>query len=170
MNKEAFRQYGGSTPELSVNGLKTYGRLVEVYDGDTVKVVLPAFGSYYRFTLRLNGIDTCEIRSKDKVLQDNGIKARDRLFEILTDKKVITKNDIKTVLDTDVYLVWVECSTKDKYGRVLANIYKNKDDTRCVSEILLDEKLAYKYEGKTKLTDEGIKDYLDLGLATTGSP
>uniref|UniRef100_A0A6C0LF39 TNase-like domain-containing protein n=1 Tax=viral metagenome TaxID=1070528 RepID=A0A6C0LF39_9ZZZZ len=168
MSKEDFRQYGGSTPELSVNGLKTFGRLVEIYDGDTVKVVLNAFGSYYKFTIRLNGIDTCEMKSKDKVLQEYGVKARDRLFEILTDKRVITKNDIKTILDTDVYLVWVECCAKDKYGRVLANIYKNKDDNKSVSDILLDEKLAYKYEGKTKLTDEGIKDY--LGLATTGNP
>jgi endonuclease YncB( thermonuclease family) len=108
------------------------------------------------------------MKSKDKVLQEYGVKARDRLFEILTDKKVVTKNDIKTILDTDVYLVWVECCAKDKYGRVLANIYKNKDDTKSVSDILLDEKLAYKYEGKTKLTDEGIKDY--LGLTTTGNP
>jgi endonuclease YncB( thermonuclease family) len=168
MSKEDFKQYGGSTPELSVAGVKCFGRLVEIYDGDTVKVVLNVFGSYYKFTMRLNGIDTCEIKSKDKVLQEYGVKTRDRLFEILTDKKVVTKNDIKSILDTDVYLVWVECCAKDKYGRVLANIYKNKDDTKSVSDILLDEKLAYKYEGKTKLTDEGIKDY--LGLTTTGNP
>lgn len=168
MSKEDFRQYGGSTPELSVNGLKTYGRLVDVYDGDTVKVVLRAFDSYYKFTMRLNGIDTCEMKSKDKVLQENGIKARDRLFELITDKKVISKNDIKTILDTDVYLVWVECCAKDKYGRVLANIYKDKDATKSVSDILLDEKLAYKYEGKTKLSDEDIKSYLEL--TKTGNP
>jgi len=166
VSKEDFRQYGGSTPELSVNGLKTFGRLVEIYDGDTVKVVLNAFGSYYKFTIRLNGIDTCEIRSKDKVLQENAIKARDRLFEILTDKKVIAKNDIKNILDTDVYLVWVECCAKDKYGRVLATIYKNKGDAKSVSEILLEEKLAYTYEGKTKLSDDDIKDYLGLRSAT----
>ena len=162
MSKEDFRQFGGSTPELSINGLKTYGRLIDVYDGDTVKVILPTFGSYYKFTIRLNDIDTCEIRSKDKVLQNNGIKARDRLFELVTNSKVNTKNDIKKTLESDVYLVWVDCCNKDKYGRVLANIYKDKDTTKSFSEILLEEKLAYKYEGKTKLSDDDIKNELNI--------
>ena len=162
MSKEDFRQFGGSTPELSINGLKTYGRLIDVYDGDTVKVILPTFGSYYKFTIRLNDIDTCEIKSKDKVLQNNGIKARDRLFELVTNIKVITKNDIKKTLESDVYLVWVDCCNKDKYGRVLANIYKDNDTTKSFSEILLEEKLAYKYEGKTKLSDDDIKNELNI--------
>ena len=162
MSKEDFRQFGGSTPELSINGLKTYGRLIDVYDGDTVKVILPTFGSYYKFTIRLNDIDTCEIRSKDKILQNNGIKARDRLFELVTNIKVITKNDIKKTLESDVYLVWVDCCNKDKYGRVLANIYKDNDTTKSFSEILLEEKLAYKYEGKTKLSDDDIKNELNI--------
>ena len=162
MSKGEFRQFGGSTPELSINGLKTYGRLIDVYDGDTVKVILPTFGSYYKFTIRLNDIDTCEIRSKDKILQNNGIKARDRLFELVTNIKVITKNDIKKTLESDVYLVWVDCCNKDKYGRVLANIYKDNDTTKSFSEILLEEKLAYKYEGKTKLSDDDIKNELNI--------
>ena len=162
MSKEDFRQYGGSTPELSVNGLKSYGRLIDIYDGDTIKVILPTFNSYYKFTIRLNGIDTCEIRSKDKVLQDNALKARDRLFELLTNHKINTKNDIKKLLESDVHLVWVECCNKDKYGRILANIFKDKDTTKYVSEILLEEKLAYKYEGKTKLSEDNIKEELNI--------
>jgi endonuclease YncB( thermonuclease family) len=162
MSKEDFRQYGGSTPELSINGLKSYGRVIDIYDGDTIKVILPTFDSYYKFTIRLNGIDTCEIRSKDKVLQDNALKARNRLLELLTNNKVNTKNDIKNILESDVYLVWVECCNKDKYGRILANIYKDKQTTKSVSEILLEEKLAYKYEGKTKLSDDDIKEELNI--------
>lgn len=162
MSKEDFRQYGGSTPEISMNGLKCYGRLIDVYDGDTVKVILPTFNSYYKFTIRLDGIDTSEIRSKDKILQNNAIKARDRVFELLTDNKVNTKNDIKKLLESEVYLVWIECLNKDKYGRILANIYKDNNITKSISDILLEEKLAYKYEGKTKLTDDNIKDELNI--------
>jgi endonuclease YncB( thermonuclease family) len=162
MSKEDFRQYGGSTPELSINGLKSYGRLIDIYDGDTIKVILPTFDSYYKFTIRLNGIDTCEIRSKDKVLHDNALKARDRLFELLTNNKINTKNDIKNILESDVHLVWVECCNKDKYGRILANIYKDRQTTKSVSEILLEEKLAYKYEGKTKLSNDNIKEELNI--------
>ena len=162
MSKDDFKQYGGSTPELSVNGLKSYGRLIDIYDGDTIKVILPAFNSYYKFTIRLNGIDTCEIRSKDKILQENAVKARDRVFELLTDNKVNTKSDIKKLLESEVHLVWVDCITKDKYGRVLANIYKNNTTTKSISDILLEEKLAYKYEGKTKLTEDNIKEELNI--------
>jgi endonuclease YncB( thermonuclease family) len=162
MSIEEFRQFGGSTPELSINGLKSYGRLVDIYDGDTIKVILPTFGSYYKFTIRLIEIDTCEIKSKDKELQENAIKARDRLFELLTNNKVNTKNDIKKLLEEEVYLVWVECDSKDKYGRVLANIYKDKGTTKSVSEILVEEKLAYRYGGKTKLTDDMIKKELNI--------
>jgi len=168
MSIEEFRQFGGSTPELSINGLKSYGRLVDIYDGDTVKIVLPVFDSYYKFSIRLNEIDTCEIKSKDKVLQENAIKARDRLFELLTNNKVDAvnaingKNDIKKALDAEVYLVWVECDSKDKYGRILANIYKDKGSTKSVSEILIEEKLAYRYGGKTKMTDEMIKKELNI--------
>jgi endonuclease YncB( thermonuclease family) len=162
MSKEDFRQYGGSTPELSINGLKCYGRLIDIYDGDTIKVILPTFDSYYKFTIRLNGIDTCEIKSKDKVLQDNAIKARDRVFELLTNNKIDTKNGIKNILESEVYLVWVECVNKDKYGRILANIYKDNNITKSISDILLEEKLAYKYEGKKKLSDDNIKEELHI--------
>lgn len=162
MSKEDFKQYGGSTPSLSINGLKCYGRLIDVYDGDTVKVILPTFNSYYKFTIRLNGIDTCEIKSKDKILQDNGIKARDRVLELLTNNKKNTKKDIKNLLESEVFLVWVECFNNDKYGRILANIYKDKNEKKSISEILLEEKLAYSYEGKKKLSNDDIKEELNI--------
>lgn len=162
MNKEDFKQYGGSTPSLSINGLKCYGRLIDVYDGDTVKVILPTFNSYYKFTIRLNGIDTCEIKSKDKILQDNGIKARDRVLELLTNNKKDTKKDIKNLLESEVFLIWVECFNNDKYGRILANIYKDKNEKKSISEILLEEKLAYSYEGKKKLSNDDIKEELNI--------
>jgi len=162
MSKEDFRQYGGSTPELSINGLKSYGRLIDVYDGDTIKVILPTFDSYYKFTIRLNGIDTCEIKSKDKILQENGIKARDRVLELLTNNKKDTKKDIKNLLESEVFLVWVECFDNDKYGRILANIYKDENEKKSISEILLEEKLAYSYEGKKKLSNDDIKEELNI--------
>ena len=162
MNKEDFKQYGGSTPSLSINGLKCYGRLIDVYDGDTVKVILPTFNSYYKFTIRLNGIDTCEIKSKDKILQNNGIKARDRVLELLTNNKKNTKKDIKNLLESEVFLVWVECFENDKYGRILANIYKDEHEKKSISEILLEEKLAYSYEGKKKLSNDDIKEELNI--------
>jgi len=156
MNKEDFILYGGNTPELSISGINTYGRVVDVYDGDTLKIVLPVYNSYYKFTIRLSGIDTCEIKSKNIELKNYGIKARNRILKLITNidaNDTTTKNDIKTILDINVYLVWIECLNTDKYGRVLANIYKDKN-MESFSNILLNEKLAYNYEGKTKLSED----------------
>lgn len=163
MNKEDFIQYGGNTPELSIMGTTTYGRVVDIYDGDTLKIVLPVYNSFYKFTIRLSGIDTCEIKSKNIELKNVGIKARDKVFKLVTDIDLLedaTKNNIKQILDDQVYLVWIECMNTDKYGRVLANVYKDKDK-QSFSEILLNENLAYSYEGKKKLSsDEQHKMFL----------
>jgi len=161
MSKEEFKQYGGNTPELSLNGFKSFGRVVDVYDGDTLKIILPIFNSYFKFTVRLSGIDTCEIKSKNIELKNYALKARNRVFNLITDielNETSTKDDIKKILDSDVYIVWIECLDDDKYGRILANIYKEKE-TKSFSNILLEEKLAYNYEGKTKLSDSELKKY-----------
>ena len=44
-----------------------YGKVIKVYDGDTITIAarLPnTDGPIYRFSVRLNGIDTPEIRGK----------------------------------------------------------------------------------------------------------
>ena len=50
--------------------------------------------------------------------------------------------------------MWIECVDFDKYGRLLTNVFLNKEDDKSISDILLEEKLAYKYNGDTKLTEE----------------
>ena len=57
----------------------TEGRVVKVYDGDTITIVakLPYKDSeYYRFSVRLLGIDTAEMKSVEK---DRATRARDAL-------------------------------------------------------------------------------------------
>jgi hypothetical protein len=53
------------TPEFSLCGMTLLGKIVECYDADTCKIVLPIQiltpGSFYKFTCRLNGIDTPEL-------------------------------------------------------------------------------------------------------------
>ncbi len=46
------------TPEFSLCGLTLQGKVVECYDADTCKIVLPLQNSFYKFTCRLSGIDT----------------------------------------------------------------------------------------------------------------
>ena len=159
--QKRFERYGGSTPEFSLAGLETYGRLIALFDGDTCKVILPFGESYYKFATRLNGIDTPEMKSKDSAAKALARRARDRHFELATgysltpsateQQETAKKKFIKDYLEKNVIIVWVKCDELDLYGRALVNIRKTKDSEKTFSEILIEEKLAYEYHGATKL-------------------
>jgi endonuclease YncB( thermonuclease family) len=148
-----------NTPDFTLNGYKTPGRVVSVYDGDTMTVILPVFGSHYKFKVRLSGIDTCEIKSKDPKLKELAFNARKRLLELVTrrplrNEEVQTKAKTETLLNSECFLVWVCCKGEDKYGRLLCDVYQDDGTPRSFSQVLIDEKHAYVYNGETKLTEE----------------
>ena len=161
---EQFKNYDISTPHFSLNGTNTYGRLVDIYDGDTVKIVLSAFkDTFFKFDVRLNGIDTCEIKSHNPENKEKGVKAKKRVCDMVEEiygnyvnSKLETQKEIKDYLKSIVCIVFVKCYNFDKYGRLLADVYidYNSLTRKSISEILLSEKLAYPYNGGTKLTEE----------------
>lgn len=159
--KEELKYFNNETPLFSLNGKKTFARVVNVTDGDTISVVLPIFDNYFKFNVRLNGIDTCEIHSKNEIIKDKGLKAKYRLIELLCPSEKInniicsTRKQIIDIFHKNICLIWLECLEFDKYGRLLGNIYID-NKTKNVSNILIDEKLAYKYDGSTKLKEEDM--------------
>lgn len=159
--KEQLKKYDISTPYFSLQNINTYGRLVDIYDGDTVKIILPIMGAYFKFNVRLNGIDTCEIKSNNI----KAIKARNRICEmvecihgnyLVEPMGLVTPKEIKEYLKSIVCIVFVKCYRFDKYGRLLADVYIDYESTtrKSISEILLSENLAYVYNGGTKLGEE----------------
>lgn len=109
------------------------GVVIKVYDGDTITIAskLPYRNSpMYRFSVRLFGIDTAEMKAKDKDELEMAKLARDKLSEKILNKTVILK-DIR----------------REKYGRLLANVYCDKI---CLNEWMLEKKLAVSYDGGTK--------------------
>lgn len=119
---------------FSFDGYKTQGKVVYVYDGDTVHIVIPLkeTNQLVKIKTRLNGIDTPEMRVPEQKQQ--AIKAKSRLNELLQETQ---------------YLVNVHCGNFDKYGRVLVDIYSPKYDLS-INQILVNEGYAYEYHGKTK--------------------
>jgi len=158
--QELYKEYDNNTNNFTLNGQKLWGRVVSVYDGDTLTVVLNVFGGFYKFSIRMNNIDTCELKSKNIKNKELACIARSRLLSLITEKDISetsTLNDrrkINNVLNKNVYCVWIECLDFDKYGRLLANVYTNETSQESFSEILIKEKLAYEYKGDTKLTEE----------------
>lgn len=152
-----------NTPHFSLNNTQTYARLVDIHDGDTITVIIPIFNHPFKFHLRLAGIDTCEINSKQPDLKLKALQARNRLLQLATNNTITVytnKKDIIQELDNHLYTLWIECLDFDKYGRVLANVYISHDKQICISTTLLNEHLAYPYQGKTKLSTEQQIDLL----------
>jgi endonuclease YncB( thermonuclease family) len=154
-----------NTPFFSLKGLESYGRVVQIHDGDTLTAILPLHNSFYKFSIRLAGIDTCEITSKNTSNKNLAIAAKKKLFQLITKKekeeeetetedKVEEDANIKSYLNNNICIVYIKCLDFDKYGRILATVSKHPTDPLSISDILISDKLAYKYDGKTKLTEE----------------
>lgn len=156
--KEMFRHHGSETPFFTLDGIKDYARVIEVYDGDTITIVMKVHGTFLKFKCRLMDIDTCEIRSNNDKNKELAFKARNRLIQLITDKQVnekSNKKDVNSFLEDDVYVIWVHCFGYDKYGRVLVHCYKpNNINAKSFSDILVEEKLAYFYQGDKKTSEE----------------
>ena len=92
-------------------GLYQYRAVItDVYDGDTVTADIDLGFNTWRHgeRLRLYGIDTPEIRTRDDAEKAAGFAARDKLRELILDKEVTL------------------CTLQDeegKFGRMLAKLY-----------------------------------------------
>lgn len=150
---DTFKLYDISTPAFSLEGYNSNCRIVDIIDGDTIVIVLPLFSKFYKFHIRLNGIDTCELKSKDENLKKKALKARERVFELVCKNKCIenTRSYIQKYLKDNTVICWAKCSKFDKYGRLLADIYEDNNASTSVSYVLLEEDLAYAYDGGTKV-------------------
>jgi endonuclease YncB( thermonuclease family) len=149
------KNYNISVPFFTLSGIRTVARLVDVYDGDTVTCIFPILkDNYYKFNLRLMGIDTAELKNHDISQKQKALEARHLILTSCCDTYNLnvdcSRHDIQNYLKENNILVWIECFDFDKYGRVLANVYKELD-SMSLSELLLNAKLAYAYDGGKKL-------------------
>lgn len=148
-----------NTEEFSLDNYLTDTRVVDIYDGDTCTCIIPIFNKYYKYHVRLNGIDTAELKSKDKLYIKKALDARKRLFELVTQNKIkidedISKLDLRKLLNEKCYIIKLKCGKFDKYGRLLGYLFDKKSKCLNINEsynyCLVDENLAYKYDGGTK--------------------
>lgn len=114
-------------------GNLTVSSLDSVYDGDTFKVTIdelhPLIGK--AILVRVAGIDTPELRSKDPTEKALACEARDYAAHLLNNAKNIVLVDVR----------------RDKYFRILADVYL---DGILMSEQLIQAGVARPYDGKTK--------------------
>ena len=104
--------------------------IIKIIDGDTIDVLIDlGFEIYVQKRVRLYGINTPEVRTRDLDEKEKGIAAKTRLEELCE-------------TNGDDYLV-LKSYGVGKYGRVLGEIIKNED---VINNILLAEGHAKKYK------------------------
>lgn len=122
------------------------GQVIKVYDGDTITIAskLPYdISPMYRLSVRLNGIDTPEIKGKtddEKVAARN---ARDNLSNLILNKYVRLEN-----------------VQSEKYGRILADVFIGDLN---INEWMVNERYAVKYDGGKKIKPESWINYKETG-------
>jgi endonuclease YncB( thermonuclease family) len=101
-----------------------------VIDGDTIRVSLPGVHPLWgdRVPVRINGIDTPEIKGQCDAERAKAIEARNQLAALLT---VARRVDLE------------ECS-QEKYGRLLCRVVADRRDA---GAMLVEAGLARRYEG-----------------------
>ena len=129
-----------NTELLSLNGNKYTAKIVYIYDGDTMHIVFKEFGNYYRWNCRIIGVDTPELRTKNKKEKEYGYKVRDAIRKELQDQ-----------------IVEVNTYDFDKYGRLLIDVtMPNQEKEITLSQWLIHTNYAYSYDGGTKTSWETI--------------
>jgi len=130
-----------NTPMFSLEDEMKLCKVVDIYDGDTCKVVFKLKDKLYRWNVRMNGYDSPEMRvSKSNprrdIIKENAVLARDYLSSLV-------KNQ----------LVYIKCGEFDKYGRLLGTLYINKTDDVSVNDIMIKNGYGYTYFGGTKISN-----------------
>jgi endonuclease YncB( thermonuclease family) len=118
-------------------------KVLSCYDGDTCRVNLPrsAFNDDWAYQLfghnipiRVEGIDTPEIRGKCQKEKDLAYTARDFVRQVLSQSQTIDLKDAE----------------RGKYFRIVARVIVDGQD---ISKMLIEKQLAVSYDGGTKTKD-----------------
>ena len=127
-NNLEFKNLSHFYPEI------TKGRVIKVYDGDSITIAarIPNLKGkqIFKFNIRLNRIDTPEIKTKNDTEKAYGLVIREYLNE-----KIMNK------------MVDIEIIKTDKYGRYLAEIFYKKEN---INTWLIDNRYAVEYFGGKK--------------------
>jgi len=116
-------------------GTVTVSKVISVYDGDTFRVDInslpPIVGK--NIAIRVNGVDTPEIRGRCLYEKNLALEARDFVRARLANAEEIKLTNLQ----------------RGKYFRVVANVVV---DGVSLEQELLDNKLAYRYDGGKKIS------------------
>ena len=116
-------------------------RIIDIHDGDTMKVVFMYGNKPFKIAIRILGIDAPEITAGAGRLPEEkiaAIKVRDFLIDYFKDKTTGRFSIVDVKIDD-----W------DKYGgRVLADVIL--EDGRTITDLLIEKGYGRRYDGEKK--------------------
>lgn len=139
------RKLNNSTNEIkefSLEGKYKKCKVVDVYDGDTCKVVFFCRGKLDKWVIRMADYDAPEMRPR--------LNVKNRQIIISQAKR--SRDYLKRLIMNDK-LVYIKCGKFDKYGRLLGTIYLKKHNTihdTSVNQLMVKHNYAVPYPLKTK--------------------
>ena len=106
------------------------------YDGDTITFNLPGLHPIIgeKISIRVNGIDTPEIRGKCEKEKYDAKQVKEMVADILKDAERINLKNME----------------RGKYFRIVADVYADGEN---IADILIESGMAVRYDGGTKTKD-----------------
>lgn len=112
-------------------------KVLNVIDGDTLDLMVDlGFNVHHSIRVRLHGINTPESKTSDIKEKEIGLKAKD-----------YTKD--WTIRHPEVFVTTVK-DKKEKFGRILAQIFSDETKTLCLNDSLVDAGYARLYNGEKR--------------------
>ena len=115
---------------------KYIGKVVDVYDGDTITIGFLLYSNPIKMKVRLSRIDTPET----KLLKNN------ENCELHKKCGLLVRNHLRNMIQDKIVTICTN-NTNDKYGRILGEVSFNNIN---VSDYLLNNGFAKPYYGKKK--------------------
>ena len=127
---------------FTFSGYKSQVKIVDVYDGDTFTGIFQYKNDILKYKFRCYGYDSPEMKPLKSIPNRDEIKAKAKEAKL----KFID------LANCERSFVVVEFGDFDKYGRILAKVYR-KDNMLYVNDEMINQGFAVAYYGKTKKTN-----------------
>lgn len=114
------------------DGMTVDAKVYKIYDGDTIRCIFKFHDIYVKYSCRLMGLDTPEMKGGSESEHNFAVHIRDWLRELILNK-----------------IVKLELLSSDKYGRLLVNVfYEGKN----INKLIIEKGYAKEYDGGSKST------------------
>lgn len=122
-------------------------KVVDVYDGDTITVIMRRFGNLEQYRVRLMGFDSPEMKPP------RNHPNREQEINAARKSKNALKNRIE---ESSNSVMLLQCHGWDKYGRILGTLWLPRCFYKCrwrrenINDYMIRHNYGYRYDGGTK--------------------